>query len=78
MSIYGKNHYNIVISLQLIKKNGKIKKKITGLFTICKLRSLQTSDVYNKQACTQACDITPLPPFDKVPSARGEGLGRGS
>ena len=30
--IYGKNHYNIVISLQLIKINGKINKypKISG------------------------------------------------
>ena len=28
MSMYGKNHYNIVISLQLIKTNGKKKKKI--------------------------------------------------
>ena len=26
MSMYGKNHYNIVISLQLIKTNGKKKK----------------------------------------------------
>ena len=27
MSMYDKNHYNIVISLQLIKINGKKKKK---------------------------------------------------
>ena len=27
MSMYGKNHYNIVISLQLIKINGKKKNK---------------------------------------------------
>ena len=27
MSMYGKNHYNIVISLQLIKINEKKKKK---------------------------------------------------
>ena len=29
MSMYGKNHYNIVISLQLLKINGK-KKENTG------------------------------------------------
>ena len=31
MSMYDKNHYNIVISLQLIKINGKKKKKIPKL-----------------------------------------------
>ena len=31
MSMYEKKHYNIVISLQLIKINGKKKKKIPKL-----------------------------------------------
>ena len=33
MSMYGKNHYNIVISLQLIKINGKKKVKVNA-FTV--------------------------------------------
>ena len=33
MSMYGKNHYNIVINLQLIKINGK--KSTISVFSVC-------------------------------------------
>ena len=33
MSMYGKNHYNIVISLQLIKVNEREKKKDHGILS---------------------------------------------
>ena len=48
MSVYGKNHYNIVISLQLIKKNGKKKRScFLVLFMVSDLTTQNTGSEHS-------------------------------
>ena len=52
MSMYDKNHYNIVISLQLIKINGKKIKMVIGVGKFCTFIFIPGKN-YCKYRCTK-------------------------
>ena len=53
MAVYDKNHYNIVISLQLIKTNGKKNRDTKGIFH-AKMGSVKDRNIMD---LTEAEDI---------------------